>query len=63
MARSAKAARLLLSLVALATLLLHAGRTAAVEATIDVVGACPEVETVRQRLAAPLSAAEASSPR
>jgi hypothetical protein len=61
MDRSANAARLRLSLIALATLLLHANRTAAVEATIDVLGACPDADAVRQRLAALLSADEASA--
>ena len=61
MARSANAARLLWSSLALATLLLHANRTAAVEATIDVVGACPDADAVRHLLAALLSADEASA--
>jgi hypothetical protein len=61
MARTANATRLLLSLLALATLLLHASRTAAVEATIDVVGACPDADAVRHLLAALLSADEASA--
>jgi hypothetical protein len=61
MARSANAARLLWSSIALATLLLHANRTAAVEATIDVVGACPDADAVRHLLAALLSADEASA--
>jgi hypothetical protein len=61
MARPANAARLLLPSIALATLLLHASRTAAVEATMDVVGACPDADAVRQRLAGILSADEASA--
>ena len=61
MDRSANAARLLLSLIALTILLLHASRTRAGEATVDVVGACPEADTVRHLLAALLSADEAST--
>src|SRR4051812_18013431 len=61
MARSANAARLLLSLLAGATLLLQADRTAAVEATIDVVGACPDADAVRHLLSMLLSANEASA--
>jgi len=61
MDRSANAARLLLSLIALTTLLLHASRTRAGEATVDVVGACPDADTVRHLLAALLSADEAST--
>lgn len=59
MDRSANAARLLLSLIALATLLLHANRTAAVETTMEVVGACPDADTVRHLLADLVSADEA----
>lgn len=61
MDRSAYAARLSLSSIALATLLLHANRAAAVEATLDVVGACPDTDVVRKHLAALLSADEASA--
>jgi hypothetical protein len=61
MARSANAARLWLSLFALATLLLYADRTAAVGATIDVVGACPDADAVRHLLGTLLSTEEASA--
>jgi len=61
MYRSANAARLLLSSVALATLLLHANRSAAVEVTIEVVGACPEADGVRHLLAGLLSPDDASA--
>jgi len=60
MDRSANPARLLLSLVALGTLLVRAHRTAAAEATVNVVGACPDAGAVRHLLAEVLSAGEAS---